>query len=336
MKTVAFFNNKGGVGKTSLVYHLAWMFAELGHNIVVADLDPQANLTSMFLPEDTIETLSDSDQFRTIYKVLSPIIRGLGDIAEPNLINIPDPRPIPFGVGNKISLIPGDLNLSLFEDKLSLAWNAASNDERAQRENTAFYRTIFKAAELASADYAFIDVGPNLGAINRAALVSSDYVVVPLGADLFSLQGLRNMGPALKRWSHEWKNKIKDNPFPDLLMPKANIQPLGYILMRHSVRESRPVQSYAKWIQKMPEEYKKSILESPPSTAGNDAAVDCNCLAILKDYRSLMPMAQEARKPMFLLKSADGAIGAHQAGVSQCYQDFEALAKKLIDLIELN
>ena len=49
MKAIAFFNNKGGVGKTSLVYHLAWMFSDLGVRIVAADLDPQDNLTSMFL-----------------------------------------------------------------------------------------------------------------------------------------------------------------------------------------------------------------------------------------------------------------------------------------------
>ena len=37
MKTIAFFNNKGGVGKTSLVYHLAWMCSELNHRIITAD-----------------------------------------------------------------------------------------------------------------------------------------------------------------------------------------------------------------------------------------------------------------------------------------------------------
>lgn len=51
MKTIAFFNNKGGVGKTSLVYHLAWMYADLGLSVVAADLDPQANLTSMLLKQ---------------------------------------------------------------------------------------------------------------------------------------------------------------------------------------------------------------------------------------------------------------------------------------------
>ncbi len=43
---VAFFNNKGRVGQTMLVYHLAWMYADLGLHVVAADLDPQANLTS--------------------------------------------------------------------------------------------------------------------------------------------------------------------------------------------------------------------------------------------------------------------------------------------------
>ena len=54
MKAIAFFNNKGGVGKTTLVYHLAWMYAELGASVVAADLDPQANLTTMFLSEDRL------------------------------------------------------------------------------------------------------------------------------------------------------------------------------------------------------------------------------------------------------------------------------------------
>ena len=57
MKTLTFFNNKGGVGKTSLVYHLTWMFAKLGINVVAIDLDPQSNLTSAFLSEEQVEDL---------------------------------------------------------------------------------------------------------------------------------------------------------------------------------------------------------------------------------------------------------------------------------------
>lgn len=57
MEVIAFFNNKGGVGKTTLAYHLAWMFAEMGVSVVAADLDPQSNLTSMFLDEERLEQL---------------------------------------------------------------------------------------------------------------------------------------------------------------------------------------------------------------------------------------------------------------------------------------
>ena len=85
MKTLAFFNNKGGVGKTSLVYHLAWMFAERGLPVLAVDLDPQANLTAMFLEEERLEELwPDADEHpSTVYGAVQPILRGLGDIAPP-------------------------------------------------------------------------------------------------------------------------------------------------------------------------------------------------------------------------------------------------------------
>ena len=82
--TIAFFNNKAGVGKTSLVYHVAWMLAERGHRVVAADLDPQANLSAAFLDEDCLEELwSDKRDLPTIYGAVLPIKRGVGDIRDP-------------------------------------------------------------------------------------------------------------------------------------------------------------------------------------------------------------------------------------------------------------
>ena len=57
MKTIIFFNNKGGVGKTTLVYHFTYMLAELGYRCLAVDMDPQANLTSMFLDDDELERI---------------------------------------------------------------------------------------------------------------------------------------------------------------------------------------------------------------------------------------------------------------------------------------
>lgn len=73
---IAFFNNKGGVGKTSLVYHVAWMFADRGVRVVAADLDPQANLTAAFLDERRVMELWD--QGRTVFGGLRPLLEGTG------------------------------------------------------------------------------------------------------------------------------------------------------------------------------------------------------------------------------------------------------------------
>ena len=81
MNCITVFNNKGCVGKTSLVYHLAWMYAELDYNVLVADLDPQANLTSMFLDDDELEDLWTGDGAGgTIYSALRPLLEGTGDV----------------------------------------------------------------------------------------------------------------------------------------------------------------------------------------------------------------------------------------------------------------
>ena len=57
-----------------------------------------------------------------------------------------------------------------------------------------------------------IDVGPNLGAINRAAIIAANFVVFPLAPDLFSLQALRNVGPTLQEWRNEWGDRLERRP----------------------------------------------------------------------------------------------------------------------------
>ena len=318
MKTIAFFNNKGGVGKTSLVYHLAWMFADHGIDTLAVDLDPQANLTAMFLDEDRLEKLWPDDEHPdTVFGSIRPILRGIGDIAVPHVERI----------GQNLALIPGDLGLSRFEDKLSDAWPRCHNsDESAFRTMTAFHRIVRHGADRGY-EMILIDVGPNLGAINRAALIASDQVCLPLAPDLFSLQGLKNLGPTLREWRGIWQDLLVKAP-GDIDLPQGAMQPAGYIVMQHGIQDSRPAKAYKRWMDRIPGVYREAVLDEKVANAP-DVAKDPYCLSLLKHYRSLMPMAMEARKPIFFLKSADGAIGAHLEAVRNCYTDFEKLAKKI-------
>ena len=318
MKTIAFFNNKGGVGKTTLVYHLAWIYADLGVSVVAADLDPQANLSAMFLTEDRLEELwPDGEHPDSILGSVSPILRGLGDFRDPHVEKIT----------RDLGLLVGDLGLSRFEAKLSSAWPECMNgDEAAFRTESAFHRAMLKAAETRDAEILLMDVGPNLGAINRAAIIAANYVVFPLAPDLFSLQGLRNLGPTLRDWRKEWQDRLDRRPRdPSLLLPSADILSAGYIVMQHAVRSDRPVKAYQKWLKRIPNVYHREVLDDHGGDASSTED-DAECLAALKHYRSLMPMAQEALKPMFHLKAADGALGGHIHAVQECYDDFKKLA----------
>lgn len=325
MTTVAFFNNKGGVGKTSVVYHLAWMYADLGVSVVAADLDPQANLTSMFLDDDEMEHLLTPDPPRgTVQGALMPLLRGTGDIGAP-AVRMPAPA---------IGLIPGDLALSQAEDDFSSQWPLClDRNERAFRVITALSRILEKAKAEAEAELVLIDVGPDLGAINRAALIASDFVAVPLSPDLFSLQGLRNLGPALHSWRKGWTDRLAIGKgldgLSELPMPSGAMSPIGYMVLRHAVRLDRPVKAYARWMDAIPGEYRKSVLGNDPGKA-RKFDNDRHCLGTLKHYRSLMDYAQDARKPMFNLTPADGAIGGHVNAVRDCYLDFRALAREVL------
>src|ERR1700712_5255035 len=112
MVTIGFFNNKGGVGKTTLVYHIAWMLAEKGVSVIAADFDPQANLTSAFLPDDRLEEIWNEPGALTVAGAIRPLIDREGDLLAPSIER----------VGDHVGLIIGDLALSQFEDVLSEVW----------------------------------------------------------------------------------------------------------------------------------------------------------------------------------------------------------------------
>ena len=323
MKTIAFFNNKGGVGKTTLVYHLAWMYSEIGVSVLAADFDPQANLSAYFLEEERLERLwPDGEAHLSVLGSVSPILRGLGDIREPHVERIT----------NRLGLLVGDLGLSNFEKKLSAAWpDCMAGDESAFRAESAFHRLLRLAADKQNADLVLIDVGPNLGAINRAVLIAANHVVLPLAPDLFSIQALRNVGPVLEEWRRDWRDRLERAPAANNLdLPQGDMEPVGYIVMQHAVYANRPVKAYQEWANRIPGVYGEAVSSrSTGSVPPSDD--DPECLARLKHYRSLMAMAHEARKPMFHLRAADGALGGHIYAVKDCYRDFENLARSIAD-----
>lgn len=227
---LTFFNNKGGVGKTSLIYHLSWMFSEMGKRVVCVDIDPQANLTANFIEEDDVAHIcEDNYSGNTIYRCVAPIFDA-GDILHPNL----------YKINNDIYLLPGDIALSTFEEHISIFLSKSFECAKFYRQLhilSSFWQVMRIVAEDVLADLILVDTGPNLGAINRSALIATDAVAIPLGADLYSLQGLKTLGLTLRSWRKEWQQRRtywEDIPvaerkrFPRLQLPLGEMTPLGY------------------------------------------------------------------------------------------------------------
>jgi cellulose biosynthesis protein BcsQ len=195
-------------------------------------------------------------------------------------------------------LIAGDLGLSSFEDQLSEQWSKANDDNedaysRAFDVLTAFWRCAQQAADDIQADLIIFDIGPNLGAINRSVLLGTDHVIVPLGADLFSLRGLQNIGPALRDWHRSWETR-SNKPFSDYALPKGDMHVLGYVAMQHQERLYRPVQAYKQWVDRIPADYRQYILDdTSASTSIPKIEDDPYALALLRHHKSIIPIGQK-------------------------------------------
>ena len=186
-----------------------------------------------------------------------------------------------------------------------------------------------KGTKMMDASIILVDVGPSLGALNHSALIATAHVVAPLAADVSSLEGLRNLGPVLARWRNEWSKRLGNRESPSFPLPKGDMRPLGYVVQQHLARLGRPIRAYDKWIDRIPEAHAKTTTSRQEN--GCFAATpseDRNRLATVRRRRSLVPMAQEARRPVFALTAGGGAIGGHATAVRSARDDFRDLASR--------
>lgn len=220
MKTISVFNNKGGVGKTTLTFHLAHALAELGHRTLIIDLDPQCNLTVLGMDEDQLhEVWKEEDDFvddfqgarnkcsgeeferlvstpRSIHFLLKPSEDGAAEIGK-----LTPPHPL----STNLDLIPGRLTMHLYEDKIASRWSDVYQGDPLA------IRTVAKIREIANSyaqqhgyDFVIMDTSPSLGALNKVVISTADVFLIPCMPDMFSLYGIRNIGNALSIWKRQF------------------------------------------------------------------------------------------------------------------------------------
>jgi cellulose biosynthesis protein BcsQ len=315
MKVVSFFNHKGGVGKTTIVFNTALALAELGNTVVLVDADAQANLTGLALSEEAYDEALDDDL--TIWHSVAPLVTGAGDFEDPQALDIRD----------TVSILPGDIRLSNFEGILPVGWTEAlAGEARGFRVTSALHRLFQQLGDEHGADYVFVDLGPNVGALNRSALIGSDGFVVPLAPDLFSLMALPSVGNSIRDWSRQWDLAQENQPEGlDFDLPEAHPIPLGYVSQQFSVYGNRPATAFRTWLQRIEDAYQAGVLT--PLDVGAD---DESELGSLKNFGSLIPLAQKANKALFEL-SGNEARGAQFTRAQNTRELFTTIAERIVE-----
>lgn len=324
------FNNKGGVGKTTYMFHIAHVLSRRGQTVLMVDCDTQGNLTNYCLSEEEIAKAWAEDG-NSIYKVVEPIVRGTGDIRLPSPIQLQNSE-------GEVFLVPGDLRLSDFEDRLGDSWNSArGGDEASLRIQTAIHRYILNAVRETGATVVLIDMGPNLGALNRAVLASSDYFMTPVAPDLFSIQGTENLGNKLVAWREQWEQIHSSWKGEDLEIQRGSPVYLGYDLQMHNTRSTHASGMTAGWrIYK--DQIEAAVAQNIVGKIWDDQKFprsDQNyLLGKIPNLHSLVPYSQEARKPIFDCTGRDGLRGAHQTKAKDSIELFNDIVESIERVIE--
>src|SRR5471032_2876639 len=82
VQIISIFNNKGGVGKTTYIYHIAHLLERAGQTVLLVDLDSQCNLSSYCLSDQELERSWRSERGNSIWNAIESVSVGMGDIRE--------------------------------------------------------------------------------------------------------------------------------------------------------------------------------------------------------------------------------------------------------------
>jgi chromosome partitioning protein len=202
------------------------------------------------------------------------------------------------------------------------------------RVSTALFRICREAGAGVGADVVFIDLGPNVNALNRTALIAADAFVVPLAPDLFSVMALPNVGQSIAGWVREWqtaKTVIDTKGGVSFALPDGRPKPLGYLSQQFSVYRKQPAAAFKNWLDKVPGAYAAGVCQ-PLAGVGIASPPGDQELDKIPNYFGLIPLAQEARKAMFELTGAE-ARGAQYTKATETRATFEGIGQAILERV---
>ena len=193
-KIITLFNHKGGVGKTTLAYNVAWGLSQAEKRVLMIDGDPQCNLTEISMNDEDVEKLDYGSGYffdvEDVYEYFQPYIEPTPELA-PKMARFYEKK-------EGLHLIPGSIRFAELEETASLSL-AGIGGLRHIPDST--HKALERLGE--GMDFIIIDLSPALSATNQLLLMLSDYFIVPVNPSIFSRQALENLYEIFRSWNRK-------------------------------------------------------------------------------------------------------------------------------------
>ncbi|HCT9308277.1 TPA: AAA family ATPase [Citrobacter koseri] len=320
---ISLFNHKGGVSKTTTVFHLGWKIASLGKRVLIVDADPQCNLTGLTLGLDDYDSLVrfyDSKQNTDIFNSLAPEFSLEGVMHSPLTATS-----ITATKNDNLFILAGNIRFSELDTQIATAMTSSNTLPVLRKFVGAFNSLIRKMAAEHNIDIVLVDMSPSVSSTNQCILMSSDYFLVPVSPDFYCYQAIDSLSNVLPKWAEEIRPFKKGGNSP---LPTSNPKMLGFITQNYRIYTTtnqssseevdQPKQmsrAYSDWLDRIKEVSNRRLVpaleassmmikkEHFTESVTHDSPYH---LGGVQNFSGLIPVSQKLSKPIFELSKEDG------------------------------
>ncbi|CAM9641479.1 unnamed protein product [Ectocarpus sp. 13 AM-2016] len=275
-KTMAIWNRKGGVAKTTITHTLGFALALKGKRVLLVDADPQCDLSYLLLkewvkrkqnPEETEAGEENYDLFfdhpvpgrsnmkNNIKDALRPVLEPAGSDSPMVQWGPADVTkiPLPEGCQGGLFLLPGHEGLVDYEQKVTVAYGTNLLVEAIAPG--AWNKLMALTARSCGADIVLVDCNPHRGKLNMHIILTSDYLFLPCTPDTYCHNAIKALPLIMADWVTTRSNARNTASHAglarDVQIPAGNPRILGISVNRYTHIKSKPAKNFSYWMTRI-------------------------------------------------------------------------------------